>query len=864
MTPESFFASGGEMGRLIASYDWESTPLGSLRTWPVSLKSAVSICVNSQFPMAIWWGEESYLLYNDACRIVLGDKHPQALGQTGEEVMSASWPTIGPQIAKTLRTKTAHREEDVCVPVVRAGYVEEAYWTYSHSPILLDDGSAVGVFAVISETTKQVFSERRLSVLTALSAQDDEPATADDAEGDCAGDIHRATLALFAADRADLPFAALYKLNEDKTEGVLAGRSPITLSSSAFPARINLQQNDIWSFGSAIQTNSSFLIEDLSAQLSPEAIAALPKGVFSLPVKQAQVLPIPTSGQASGRRSIAAILVVGLNPAIAFDTAYRKFLKGIAAYLSTTLADNNAQETEAALKISKGRLRSFVEANVIGILFADTEGGISEANDEFLRIVGYTREDLRTGQLRWMDITPPEYLPLDEMGIAEAQAMGACTPYEKEYIRKDGSRVPVLLGYNLIGSDRSEAVAFILDISRRKQIERDRELLLASEQAAREEAERASRIKDEFLAVVSHELRSPMNPILGWAQMMKQGKLTPEKTAVAIEAIERNAKLQVQLISDLLDVSRILRGKMSLQEELVNLKTVVIAALETVQLSAESKQIKIALDLSSCVVVGDVGRLQQVVWNLLSNAVKFTPKKGRVRINLQPEEQMALLQVSDTGRGITSEFLPHVFERFRQADYSTTRQLGGLGLGLAIAQQLVELHGGTISATSSGVDRGATFTVLLPLATKAIPTEDAAEDSGLDNAFHTLSVLLVDDEPDSLEVSAFALESAGAEVVVVSSGAAALAAIAQSVPDIIISDVGMPEMDGYQLMSQIRALPRAAGGEVPAIALTAYASKLDFKRALSVGFQRHITKPVDPDCLLKAVQELSRVPCKRQ
>ncbi|MEL6940933.1 MAG: ATP-binding protein, partial [Cyanobacteria bacterium J06598_1] len=750
-------------------------------------------------------------------------------------------------IAQTFQTKTAHREENVRVPVSRAGYCEEAYWTYSHSPILLDDGSPVGVFAVVSEATKQILSERRLSILTALSAQNNDLSLIDD--------IYQATLKCFAANQADIPFAALYKLNEDKTAGLLRGASPDMLSGLAFPEEINLRQDDIWSFESVIRTKNSFLIKDLSAQLSPEAREALPTGVFSLPVTQAKVLPILTPG----RKSLAAILIVGLNPAITFDTPYRKFLRAIAAYLSTAVADNSTQQTEAALTISKGRLRSFVEANVVGILFGDTEGGVSEANDEFLRIVGYTREDLRSGRLRWMDITPPEYLPLDEIGIAEAQATGACTPYEKEYIRKDGSRVPVLVGYNLVGNDRSESVAFILDISRRKRIEREREQLLNSEHTAREEAERANQIKDEFLAVISHELRSPMNPILGWTQLMRQGKLSPEKTADAIEVIERNAKLQVQLIGDLLDISRILRGKMNLAETPVELKAVVTAALETVRLAAESKQIEVVLNLSSCRVSGDAGRLQQVVWNLLSNAVKFTPEQGQVRVTLQSIDNMAQLQVSDTGKGIATEFLPYVFERFRQADYSTTRQFGGLGLGLAIAQQLVELHGGTIAAQSLGIDQGSTFTVTIPMLTQALPADAEAEDtSAAGSVFSTLKVLVVDDEPDSQEIAAFTLESAGAEVIVASSGAEALKAITQVVPDLIVSDVGMPEMSGYELMSQIRSLLPEQGGEVPAIALTAYAGELDFNRALAAGFQRHLAKPVDPNRLIEIVEELSK------
>ncbi len=403
-------------------------------------------------------------------------------------------------------------------------------------------------------------------------------------------------------------------------------------------------------------------------------------------------------------------------------------------------------------------------------------------------------------------------------------------------------------------------VAMISNVSDRKKDELEKEQLLQREHHAREAAERANRIKDEFLAVVSHELRTPMNPILGWSQLLKRGSLSPEKTAQALESIERNAHSQVQLIDDLLDISRVLRGKMNLAENPIDLSNVVTAGLETVRLAAEAKSIKVTTALSPCAVNGDEGRLQQVIWNLLSNAIKFTPEFGKVVVSLKAEDRCAVITVADTGKGITADFLPYVFEHFRQEDYSTTRQFGGLGLGLAISRQIVELHGGSIAVESKGQDQGATFTVKIPLVDQSLMDLPARASAPEPKNLKGLQILVVDDEADSQEITAFALSQAEAKVITVRSGAEALEVIAQQPLDLLISDIGMPEMDGYTLMQRVRALPSNQGRSLKAIALTAYAGEIDAKRAFSSGFQRHVSKPVDPDRLLSIICELVKGP----
>ncbi|MBE9159968.1 PAS domain S-box protein [Nodosilinea sp. LEGE 06152] len=382
--------------------------------------------------------------------------------------------------------------------------------------------------------------------------------------------------------------------------------------------------------------------------------------------------------------------------------------------------------------------------------------------------------------------------------------------------------------------------------------------LYQAAQRDRTKAEAANRIKDEFLAVLSHELRSPLNPILGWVRLLRSKPLDAAKTDQALETIERNAKLQAQLIEDLLDVSRILQGKLTLTIAPVNLVTTIEAAAETVRLAAEAKRIQIQTRLEAIAgqVLGDTNRLQQVVWNLLSNAVKFTPAGGQVAITLDQVDTYAQIQVRDTGKGIHPNFLPHVFDYFRQEDGTTTRQFGGLGLGLAIVRQLTELHGGLVTAESPGQNLGATFTVRLPLALTSQNQPSAAAPLNQATDLTGLRILVVDDEADMRELASFILTQAGAEVATAASAIQALSQLNQAVPDLLLCDIGMPEMNGYALIQQIRKRLHDQGGNIPAIALTAYAGEVNQQQALAAGFQLHLAKPIEPDLLVSTIATL--------
>jgi two-component system, chemotaxis family, CheB/CheR fusion protein len=436
-----------------------------------------------------------------------------------------------------------------------------------------------------------------------------------------------------------------------------------------------------------------------------------------------------------------------------------------------------------------------------------------------------------------------------------------------------GQKTMLLNGWKIIQEGDAQMILLAIeDITERKQFELERSQLLAQEQSARQEAETANLAKDEFLSNLSHELRNPLNTILGWAQLIRTREL--DKTAVtrALEVMERSAKVQTQLIDDLLDVSRITSGKLHLSTRLIDLVTVVDAAIESIQLSAEAKSIQIVSHLNSATVVGDFARLQQVLWNLFSNAIKFTPSGGRVEITLEPVDTHAQIRVSDTGIGILPDLLPYVFDRFRQGDSSSTKTSQGLGLGLSIVRHLVELHGGTVQAQSPGKGEGATITVRLPLRSTLLEmtapnleprvlseTLNVLENRMPSLPFDGLCILAVDDQADSRDLIKWMLEDSGAQVVVVTSAREAIAALTESPGkyDVLLADIGMPEVDGFSLIRQVRALDAEVGGQIPAAAITAYASEQERQMAINAGFQMHLAKPIDLTQLVLMIAKLS-------
>jgi PAS domain S-box-containing protein len=538
--------------------------------------------------------------------------------------------------------------------------------------------------------------------------------------------------------------------------------------------------------------------------------------------------------------------------------------------IATINAFLRARQAEDAMRASEAKFKAVFEQSLNGIALLSDQMIFLEVNPAVCRTMGRERDEIVGKHLSAFTADSRMHTH-DLLEITAALNRQGAWRGAFPVIHADGRHVELEWNFS-IHSVPGTRLAVTTDITDRKQIEAERERLLASERGAREEAERANRLKDEFLATLSHELRTPLNAIVGWAQILQLKHDDPADLAEGLSVIERNAKAQAQLISDLLDVSRITSGKMRLDLQVIDPAQVLAAALDTVAPAAAAKEIRLerALDPRANAISADPARLQQVVWNLLTNAVKFTPRHGTVSVRLGRFKSQVEIAVADTGQGVSPDFLPHLFERFRQADASTTRTQGGLGLGLAIVKNLVEMHGGTIEAQSGGLGQGTTMTVRLPVAALRPPRASAGPDVPSEamgqpafaprhppaDALAGLKVLVVDDEPDARDLLRRMIRAAGADVRVCGSAEEALSALAAFDPHLLISDIGMPQQDGYDLLREVRRRGWSAD-RLPAVALTAFARAEDRKCALLGGFQMHVAKPADPAELVVALAALA-------
>jgi PAS domain S-box-containing protein len=512
----------------------------------------------------------------------------------------------------------------------------------------------------------------------------------------------------------------------------------------------------------------------------------------------------------------------------------------------------------------EGHFRAIVESSDDAIVSKDLNGIVKSWNRGAERLFGWTAEEMIGQSL--LRIIPPER-PDEEPGILARLRRGERVDhFETVRVHKDGSRLDISVTISPIRDPLGRIIGaskVARDITAMKRAAAERDRLLASEQAARQSAEHANRMKDEFLATVSHELRTPLNAILGWSQLLKSGTCDPTELKEAVDTIERNARLQNQLIEDLLDMSRIISGKMRIEMQPVDLSQVIHNALAAVRPAAEAKSIdlKLSIDPKAPSIDGDANRLQQVLWNLLSNSIKYTPRGGWVEVSLRPMGEQLELSVKDNGQGISPEFLPRLFMRFSQADSTTTRRHGGLGLGLALVRHLTELHGGSIRATSAGPGQGSTFTVSLPVNKNR---SDAVYDDthglgGIDVNLAGTKVLVIDDEDSARSIVKRILALRGAEVVTANSVEQALARLSDTRPDVILCDIGMPDEDGFAFLSRLRAMERGHGSLIPVIALTAFARPEDRRRMLLAGFAMHIPKPIDAADVVAVVANVAKL-----
>ena len=534
-------------------------------------------------------------------------------------------------------------------------------------------------------------------------------------------------------------------------------------------------------------------------------------------------------------------------------------------------------------EITANRLAALVASSDDAIVGKDLNLIVTSWNFGAERIFGYSAEEMIGTSI--MRLIPPDRLEEETEILSRIRRGQRLDPFETVRLAKDGRRLQLSMTISPIMDASGHVIGaskVARDITERKKAEealkkameeaetanRERLLLLDSEREARSQAEQASRMKDEFLATLSHELRTPLNAVLGWANILRLGKRQGEELIQGLDIIERNARIQAKIIEDLLDMSRIISGKVRLDAQWIELAAVLNESIETLRSTAQAKGVRLQamLDLFAGPIFGDPSRLQQVFWNLLNNAIKFTPKDGKVEVLLKRAGSEVEVTVVDTGEGIAPGFLPYVFDRFQQGDASTTRRHGGLGLGLAIVKELVELHGGTVRVESEGLGKGATFTVRLPLTAaysepnkeKQLPEAVLPGNQPLPEvSLANIRVLVVDDEIDACDLVKVLLEMAGATVSTAGSASEAMEHILATRPDVLICDIGMQEEDGYSLIRRLRALEKKEEGALPAIALSAYARSEDRTKAIRSGFQNHLAKPVEPAELLAIVSSLA-------
>jgi PAS domain S-box-containing protein len=509
----------------------------------------------------------------------------------------------------------------------------------------------------------------------------------------------------------------------------------------------------------------------------------------------------------------------------------------------------------------EGRFSAIVASSDDAIVSKDLSGIVQSWNPAAERMFGYSADEMIGKPITVL--FPPDRLDEEPKILEQIRRGQRVDHFETVRVRKDGTPLDISVTISPV-KDASGAVIGVSkvarDISGIKRILRDREESFEREKAARAEAERGSQIKDEFLTTLSHELRTPMTAILGWANVLSsRGAVSADELRQGLQAIERNARAQAQLIDELLDMSRIINGKLRLDVQPVDLQAIVFDAAESVRPAADAKGIRLTtvLDPKAGPITGDPNRLQQILWNLLSNAIKFTPRDGRVQVYLRRVRSHVEISVVDSGQGISADFLPQLFTRFTQADTSMTRRHGGLGLGLALVKSLVDMHGGSIKASSPGIDQGSTFTVSLPMTALQLDDSQRIFANGVANeaAFASpdltgFQVLVVDDEADARTLIQTILHGCNATVSTASSAAEGFRAVRKHRPDLIFSDIGMPVEDGYEFLVKLRQLSDAEGGDTPAVALTAFARAEDRRRALMAGFQMHLAKPIEPAELL--------------
>ncbi|TWO70088.1 GAF domain-containing protein [Caenimonas sedimenti] len=897
MTPTNdapyFLQDGGELGALMRAHDWSTTQVGAPHTWPASLRTLVAALLQCQLPMYIAWGDGLTQFYNDAYRPILGNKHPAALGRPTPETWDEIWPTIGPMWAGVLDGKPVGFD-DFKLTIERFGYPEDCYFNFSYSPVKDDSGRPSGVMVTFAETTARVLNERRLRFLDDLSQslRDlEDPQAAMRVTAEMLGRHLAASRCAYASVRED---EDRFDLLGDFVDGVASIVGQYRFAD--FGSRVlELMRAGEPYVNFDVDTDPLTAGTDLSAFRSTQI-----RSVVCVPLhKRGRLVAAMAVHQSTPRRwTPAEIELVQTVVARCWESLERiraasanreeaRLLEILNRTGDTLTRELDIQTvlqrvTDAATELTGAKFGAFFYNGVAedgeAYVLYTLSGAPREAFEQF----GHPRPtpmfaptfrgeppvriddvllDPRYGQ--W---APHHGMPRNHLPVRSYLAVPV--------ISRSGEPIGGLFfGHPEPGvfNSRSERLtvgiasqaAIAIDNARlyeqSQKLAEERRQLLESERSARMEAERANSMKEEFLATLSHELRTPLSAITGWVHILraKLGASQPELLK-GVEVIDRSTKAQVQLIEDLLDISRIRAGKLVIDRQPVSPVAFVQAAIDMIRPALAAKEVELSQDFESAgLVAGDASRLQQVVWNLLSNASKFTPPGGRVHVRVRQEGDWAVISVEDSGAGIRAEVLETIFERFRQGDSSTTRRFGGLGLGLSIVRHLVSQHGGSVRAHSAGEGRGSRFEVRLPiLESMSSPVAGEPTPKTDDTNLAGLKVLVVEDEADSRELLAQVLQDHGATVQTADGARRALAILAQFQPAVLLSDIGMPEVDGYQLIRSIRGDKQNPLRAIPAIAMTAFVRPEDRQRAHDAGYDLHLAKPLNPAEVVAAIAAL--------
>jgi PAS domain S-box-containing protein len=816
---------GGEsdVRRLLREHDWSTSPLGPPDGWPPELATAVSMTFSSAFPMFIAWGPELRFLYNDAYTTILGAKHPAAFGAPFQQVWAEIWPDLVPIVDRALSNKSAYFE-DLPLTMERHGFREPTWFTFSYSPLHDGLGRVVGMYCTVIETTNRVQAERRAAFELTLADALRPLASADDAiRKGCTLLGLELGMARVLYGEADDGLDTLSVARDWSRPGV-AGVAGHTFSIDAFGPEL----------GRAGRAGEILAVADV--RTDPRTAAR--QGTYlALGIHACLAVPLRKGGR------LQAFLVLGLDRPHAWTDAEEALARGTAERIRTAVDLARVQTT---LREERDRSRTILDTIAEGFMLLDRDWTVLQINPAGQRIAHLDPDDI-IGRNHW-DVWPEA---IDsEAGRMYRRAMRDRVAGTAEYRQRLPDGVEIWCEVRAYPTADGGLVSFFRDITERK--------------AAEDKLRSADRRKDEFLAMLAHELRNPLAPISAAADLLRIGRLDEARVRQSSAIIGRQVRHMTSLVDDLLDVSRVTRGLVTLARAPVAARTIVDEAIEQVRPMFEARRQHLAVDIADpdATVLGDKARLVQVLANLLNNAAKYTPEGRRIDVAafVDAARGRLLLTVRDEGIGMEPELTGHVFDLFTQAQRSVDRAQGGLGLGLALVKNLVELHGGTAACTSPGLGQGSTFEVALPLmeaaAPQASPATEARTAGTVAGGRRPLRVLVVDDNVDAAATLGMLLEACGYLVDVEHDSHRALDHARQQRPDVALLDIGLPDMDGNELARRLRA--DAQTGAIVLVAVTGYGQEQDRRAAFEAGFDHHLVKPVDMDELAALLAEIER------